>query len=512
LWRIAIIGGGISGLAAAHRLTELLPDAQLTVFDATGRLGGVLDTAHDHGFLIERSADNFLTEPPAAADLCRRVGLANDLLATDDTRRRAFVVRHGKLVPIPDGFYLMSPRKLAPLLASPLLSWPGKLRLLAEPVIPRRAPCSSGRGQSEGALTHDESVASFVRRRLGREVYERLVQPLVAGIYTADPEQLSMAATMPQFIEYERQHGSLLRATLRMPRFKRTRRTDHFSDLSAHATPTDTDPKSSSSQSDAADNASGARYGLFVAPRDGMMSLVNALAGRLPAGAIRLNTPVQSIARTFDNGWILHFTPGKVQGGNQPFDAVILATPAHVAAKLLHDVDPELAAELATIPYAGCAVISFGFARCQVGHDLAGFGLIVPQVEGRKIIAASFASQKFPGRAPADSVLIRVFVGGALQPELLQLADPVLLQIALGELKSLLQITGEPQVTDIARWPNSMPQYHVGHLDRVARIDQLTNRHTNLALAGNAYRGVGIPQCIASGQAAAERIVAKSPC
>jgi oxygen-dependent protoporphyrinogen oxidase len=188
------------------------------------------------------------------------------------------------------------------------------------------------------------------------------------------------------------------------------------------------------------------------------------------------------------------------------FDALIIATPAHVAAKLLDACDAELASELAAIEYAGCAVISFGFARSQIGHELNGFGLVVPQVERRRIIAASFASQKFPGRAPEDAVLVRVFVGGALQPDLLQLSDFDLRRLALEDISALLSITGEPQVTDIARWPSSMPQYHVGHLDRVARIEQLARRHPNLALAGNAYHGVGIPQCIASGQQAAEQI------
>jgi oxygen-dependent protoporphyrinogen oxidase len=388
------------------------------------------------------------------------------LLPTDESRRRAFVVRGGNLLPIPDGFYLMSPRKLAPLLTSPLLSWPGKLRLLAEPFISR------GNGI-------DESVASFSRRRLGSEAYERLVQPLVAGIYTADPEQLSMAATMPQFLEYERQYGSLLRATLRSSR-----------NTSA------TTAKTQASQ-DPTIAASGPRYSLFAAPRNGMTSLVNGLAARLPAGAIQLNTPVACATRTTDNRWQLDCGL---------FDALIIAIPAHAAAKLLEACDAELAGELASIPYAGCAVVSFGFERKQFGRELNGFGLVVPHVEGRQIIAASFASHKFPGRAPDDAVLIRVFVGGALQPDLLQLADADLRRLALGELSALLQIAGEPQITDIARWPAAMPQYHVGHLDRARRIEQLARRHPNLALAGNAYHGVGIPQCIASGQQAAERI------
>jgi protoporphyrinogen/coproporphyrinogen III oxidase len=467
--RIAIIGGGISGLAAAHQLLELLPQVELSLFEATNRLGGVLETIERDGFLIERSADNFLTAPPTALELCRRLGMENDLVPTDEFRRQAFVVRKGRLVPIPDGFYLMSPRKLMPILRSPLLSLRGKLRLLIEPLV-LRGPIASRNSD----LQTDESVASFARRRLGREVFETFVQPLIAGIYTADPEKLSMAATMPQFVEFERTHSSLLRATLR-----RT-----YGDSSA----------------------SGARYGLFLAPKHGLQSLVTKLADRIPADAIQLNTKVTQVTQR-DNHWQLAFNPqSAIRNPKSEFDALVLAVPAHAGANLLASVNSQLAAELAKIEYAGCAVVSLGFHRRQIGHPLNGFGFVVPETERRRIIAGSFASLKYSGRAPAKDVLIRVFIGGALQPELLDLPDADLRRIAQDELAELLQITGMPLIADVARWPRSMPQYHVGHLSRVARIDQLAAAYQTLALAGNAYRGVGIPQCIASGEAAAQRI------
>jgi oxygen-dependent protoporphyrinogen oxidase len=468
--RIAIVGGGTSGLAAAFRLYELLPHAKLDLFEASPRLGGVLDTVNRDGFLIERSADNFLTTPPAAVDLCRQIGIADQLLETDETRRRAMVVRNGRLMPIPRGFYLMSPRKLWPILTSPVLSLRGKLRLLFEPWIKSTAP-------------DNESVASFARRRLGREAFERLVQPLVAGIYTADPEQLSMAATMPQFWAWEREHGSL-----------RTLRTGRFSYQSTNEnvkTPLPYD-------------ATGARYALFAAPQNGMASLIEAIANRLPPESIHLNAPVREIKHQANGHWQIAL---ETANPKSEFDALILAIPAHAAAKLLASSDPELANELSAIAYAGCAVVSLGFTRKQIGHPLDSFGFVVPQVERRRIIAASFASVKFPGRAQQDSVLIRVFLGGALQPELVGLPDADLRRIAVDELTDLLQIAGEPLLADIARWPNSMPQYHVGHLERIARIEQLAARHPNFALAGNAYHGVGIPQCIASGQRAAELVV-----
>jgi oxygen-dependent protoporphyrinogen oxidase len=487
--RIAVIGGGITGLAAAHRLQELLPHAKLALFEASSRLGGILETLHADNFLIERSADNFLTKLPHAVDLCRRLGIADELLSTEDSRRRAFVVKGRQLLPIPDGFYLMSPRKLGPFLKSPLLSQTAKLRALAEPLIPR-GPASQNLTPEPRLLTSDlrppfgdESVASFARRRLGREVFERLVQPLVAGIYTADPEKLSMAATMPEFLAQEREYGSLLRAA-------RTRR--EFDD--------------------SAKTASGARYSLFAAPKQGFSYFISALQNRLPSDSIHLNTRVAAVASTHDGRWHLRFASETQHSAlgtpHSSFDALILATPAHAAAKLLEQRDPPLAAALAAIEYAGCAIVSMGFNRSQIAHPLNGFGIVVPNIEHRRIIAASFASQKFPGRAPDEAALIRVFMGGALQPELLQLDDTELRQVALQELSELLGITSEPILTDIARWTRSMPQYHVGHLDRVARIERLTARHPTLALAGNAYHGVGIPQCIASAESATERIAA----
>jgi oxygen-dependent protoporphyrinogen oxidase len=484
--RIAIIGGGITGLTAAHRLHELLPNASLALFEASPRIGGVLETFQHDGFLIERSADNFLTRLPQAIALCHRLGLANELISTDETRRRAFVVQSDRLVPIPDGFYLMSPRKLAPILRSPILSTLGKLRLLAEPLV-SRGPASTTLNPELRTLNPaaDESVASFARRRLGREVFERLVQPLVAGIFTANPEKLSMAATMPEFLEQERAHGSLLTAA-------RSLRTSRVSDQSN-------------------DDASGARYNLFVTFKNGITTLTQALAAHLPPDAIQLDTPVASVHQTEDDRWQLGFSSGPPPSALRPppsFDALILAVPAHAAAKLLDRQDAALSAELAAIEYAGCNVISLAFKRSQIGHSLDGFGLVVPHVERRRIIAASFASRKFPGRAPADTVLIRVFVGGALQPELLDLPDSELRRIAIDELGELLQIRGQPLFTDIARWPHSMPQYHVGHVARVVHIERLAARLLRLALAGNAYHGVGIPQCIASAESAAEYVAA----
>lgn len=458
--RVAVIGGGMSGLAAAHRLTERLPAVELVLFEAGDRVGGILDTLHADGFLIERSADNFLTRMPWAVDLCGRIGLGDQLLATNAAHRRAFVVHRGRLQPVPEGFVLMEPRRLWSVMRSPILSPVGKFDLLRRWWLANRR-----RNVDQNRPPGDESVASFARRQLGKQAFERLVQPLVGGIYAGDAERLSMAATMPQFFEQRK-------------------------------------PQSRKPEEETMRLESGARYGMFQAPRLGMSSLIDALVARLPAGAIRLGTPVSRVT-CLDRVWLVSLSS---QASPQEFDAVILATPAHASARLLAEMDAELAARLGEIEYAGSVVVSLGFRREQIQHRLDGFGVVVPRSEGRRIIAASFASIKFPGRAPEGHVVVRVFVGGALQPELVELADDQLADLAHEELASLVGLSGRAELMDVARWPAAMPQYDVGHLDRVRQIEELASRHRGLELAGNAFRGVGIPQCIHSGEQAAERI------
>ena len=457
---IAIIGGGISGLTAAHRLGELDSAVEVVLLEASNRLGGVLQTVRRDGFLIERSADNFITTLPAAVELCRRIGFADQLLETNESLRRALVVRTGKLYEVPQGFVLMAPKQLGPIATTPLLSLLGKLRVAWEYFV------------RPGGEQGDESVASFARRRLGREAFERLVEPLVGGIYTADAEKLSLAAALPQFREMERKHGGLIRA--------------------AHAEQA-TQP--------AARDDSGARYSMFAAPRDGMSSLVDAIAARLPTESIRLSTPVREIRR--DGRWRLSLNDGAVLD----CDGLVLATPAPECGRLLAAVDPALAELLAGIEQASSAVVALGYRREQIAGPLKGFGFVVPAAERRRILAGSFASLKFPGRAPDGSVLVRVFLGGALQPRLAEAPEEELIAIAREELSQLIGARGEPQLALTTRWPATMPQYHVGHLDRLSQIDARLQTLPGLALAGNAYRGVGIPQCIQSGERAAEQLL-----
>jgi len=470
--RFAIVGGGITGLVAAHRLTKLAPHARVDLFEASDRLGGVLDTRCENGLLLERGADSFLTKLPWVTDLCRELGLGADLIPTNEQHRRALVLRAGHLHPVPEGFLLMRPQRLVPLLRSPLLSWRGKLRLCLEPWM--------GHPENLHQVDHDESVASFAIRRMGREALERLVQPLLAGIYTADPYQLSLAATMPEALEAERKHGGLLSA-MRWEA-KQKKHGERSPDYEAR----------------------GARYSSFVTLRQGLASLIRALADCLPAENLHLNCRSERLERTEDDQWMISASDGSSHG---PFQGVVVALPAPRAAMLLQRVDTSLCDLLGRIPYASSAVVSMAFRRDQIVHSLDGFGFVVPTVEKRKIVAASFSSVKFPGRAPDDQVLVRVFLGGALQPERVDLSDSKLQELALAELRPLLGVGGDPLLVDIARWRQKMPQYHVGHVQLVDAIEAIVAQQAGLELAGNAYRGVGIPQCVQSGELAAGRIV-----
>jgi oxygen-dependent protoporphyrinogen oxidase len=472
--RIAVIGGGIAGLAAAHRLQELGAagrlEIELLLLEAGARLGGTVATERTDGFVIEAGPDSFISEKPWALDLCRRLALSERLVRTRDDHRRTFVVRDGRLHPLPEGFLLLAPTRLWPLALSGLFSWSGKLRMALDLVLPR------------GPARADESLGSLVTRRLGREALERVAQPLVGGIYTADPDRLSLAATMPRFLELERRHRSLI---LGMRRAERARRR--------------------AERGSVAGDESGARWSLFVSLAEGMQGLVDTLAARLPPDAARLGAPVSAVVRA-DGG--RGFRVALADGVGLAVDGVVLATPAHVSARLLAALDAGAARELAAIAYASSATVTTAYRRADVPHPLDGFGFVVPFVENRRIIACTFSSVKFPGRAPEGHVLLRSFVGGALQAALADLLDAAGLEEAVrGELRDLLGITSAPTLVRVHRHPRAMPQYDVGHLDRIARLEQRLAAHPGLAVAGGAYHGVGIPDCVRGGELAAAAVV-----
>jgi oxygen-dependent protoporphyrinogen oxidase len=470
--RIVIIGGGISGLAAVHRLLELSKanksPIHLTLLEASPRLGGIIQTIHRDGFLLERGPDSFISEKPAALELARRLGIDSQLIQTNEQHRRSFIVRNGRLRPVPEGFQLMAPSRFWPFLTTDIFSLIGKLRMSADLLLPRRI--ANG--------TNDESLASFVRRRLGREALERMAQPMVGGIYTADPESLSLRATLPRFLDMEQQDRSLILSMLRKARTAKIQT-----------------------------GVSGPRYSLFLSFDKGMHVLVQALENAIsvPNIQIRLNTKVEALERPgpTSSSWRIRTDKNEMLEA----EAVCLAAPSYIAADLMSDVAPQLSSQLRKIEFASTATVNLAYRRADIAHALDGFGFVVPFIEKRALIACTFSSVKFKERAPTDHILLRAFVGGALQPEMLQLDDAEIVIRVERDLNELLGVNGKPLFVELARWNNSMPQYAVGHLDRMREIEKEVAALTGLALAGNAYFGAGIPDCIRSGEKAAEILI-----
>jgi oxygen-dependent protoporphyrinogen oxidase len=437
---------------------------EVVLLEAAPRLGGSIATEQVGDFLVEAGPDSFITEKPWALRLCERLGITSRLISTNSAHQSVYVVHKGTLLPLPEGFFLLAPTRFWPMIRTPLFSLPGKLRMAMEIFIPRGGP------------NEDESLASFVRRRFGAEVLERVAQPLVGGIYASDPEKLSLRSSMPRFLDMERDRRSVIWAMWSAQK-----------------------RRSRSGQA-----GSGARWSLFVTFSGGMQELVDAIAARLPTGAARLGTSATKLNQSGDDpNWALITASGEkiIAGG------VILAAPAYRSATILKSIDPGLSEELGAISYASTATVSLGYRKADFPRGLDGFGLVVPAIESRKIIACTFSSVKYAARAPEGHVLLRAFIGGALQPSLAEDDDATIERNVRNELTSLLGIEAEPVLARVRHHPRAMPQYHVGHQERLKRIDARLSKFSGLALAGNAYQGVGIADCIHSGEEAAEKVL-----
>jgi protoporphyrinogen/coproporphyrinogen III oxidase len=466
--RVVVAGGGIAGLAAAHRLVELNKEKSLglevMLIEASPRLGGSIATEKIGDFIVEAGPDSFITEKPWALRLCDRLGLASRLVSTQAANHKIYVVHKGKLQALPEGFFLLAPTRLWPFVQTPLFSLGGKLRMAAEIFLPR------------GAIDGDESLGAFVRRRFGAEALDRVAQPLVGGIYAADPDQLSLSATMPRFKEMERSRRSVILSMVSEQRRRARNR----------------------------ETGSGARWSLFVTLAGGMQELVDRIASRLPEGCVRLNTPIVELIEDRDKKlWKV------TTGANKSHEAegVILATPSFRTAELLRGVASGAADDLKQITHASTATVSLAFRQEDFPRPPESFGFVVPAIEKRKIMACTFSSLKYPGRAPKDYVLLRAFVGGILQPDLFQDNDVTMVKNVRAELAALLGVTAQPFFSRLCRHPNSMPQYVVGHEARIRRIEEALNGFPTLALAGNTYHGVGISDCVRSGEEAAEKVI-----
>jgi oxygen-dependent protoporphyrinogen oxidase len=455
--KTVIVGGGIAGLATAFYLQEC-GATNFTLIDCAPRWGGKITSAQQDGFLVEGGPDSFITQKTAALDLCNKLGLSH-LLTGSSTGKQAttYVWSRGRLHPMPEGMMLMAPTMVLPFLRSRLISWPGKLRMGLEALIPRNLSDA------------DESLGSFVRRRLGTEALNKIAGPLMGGIHAADPERLSLGSTFPMFQEMERKHGSLLRGMMKRPK--------HRAAPGAKPTP------------------------MFMTLAGGLEQLSNAIIARLPTASLRSSCCVLSVA-PHGSSYQLHLGDGT----SILADDIVFATPSYVTADLVQQIDPMLATRLRAIRYVSTATVSLGFKRSEIAHPMRGAGFIVPRSEGSRITACSWSSEKFQHRAPEDSVLLRVFIGGALAEHNAEQDDAALINLAREEIRAIMGIAATPVVAKAYRWHKANPQYDLGHRQRIAEIEQTLQSFPGLHLAGAAYRGSGIPDCIQSGMAAAKVI------
>jgi len=463
--RIAIIGGGIAGLSAAYALEEKRRSGvplDYLLFESAPRLGGVLVTDHVEGCLVEAGPDSFITEKPWAADLCRKIGLGSDLIGSNDADRKTYIVlrKNGrdKLVVMPDGLMFMVPTRILPTVFSPLFSLRTKMRMAAEWFQPPHK------------ASEDETVAQMVERHYGSEMVDLLADPLLSGVYGGEAADLSVRAVLPRFADMEARYGSLGRAMLaarrKMP------------------------PKSA------------ARPPLFTSLRNGMQQMVDALIARLDPKSLRTSSNVTSVSLQ-ENGWI-------VSAGSQShhFDRVIIAAPAHCASAILRSANDELARELAAIHYSSSVTVTLGYDESVRRSLPPGFGFLVPRSSGHRMLAATFVHNKFPHRAPDNRALVRCFLGGARDEAILDSSDDQILAIVRDELVAIISLRAEPLFTRVYKWRAAMAQYSVGHLDRLQRIKSLLDDFPGLALAGNGFTGIGVPDCVRTGAEAAAKVLA----
>lgn len=465
---LVVIGGGIAGLSAAYYLEQKTQSSGqatlLTVLEAAPGWGGKITTDRQDGFVIEGGPDTFLATKSWGVALCRELGLEERLHGTNPEKKHTYVLHRGQLEPLPDGLTMMIPTRFGPMIRTNLLSWPEKARMGLDFFLP------------PSPLNGDESLGNFVSRRLGRPAYERLIEPLMSGIYAGDGDQLSLKSTFPYLRDLELQHGGLVKGALATRR-KMARK---------------------------GGRSPGSRSA-FLTPTTGLAEIVEALVERLEAAGVdlRAGTPVVHLARQEQ-----HYRVELENGEVLQADGVILATPAYIAGELLMDLDASLAQDLAAIPYVSTATVSLAYRESDLPRPLDGYGYVIPRREGRKALACTWTSTKFPHRAPQGYVLLRVFVGRAGQEDDLPQDSESLQALAREELRLTLGIQAEPLLSKVYYWDRAMPQYNLGHPERMARIDAALDQLPGLALAGNGYRGIGIPDCIHSGEQAAERLVA----
>ncbi len=463
--RVAVVGGGLSGLVTAYALGRARAGGravECTVLESGNRAGGNLVTVRDGSWLIDGGPDSWAAAKPHGAALCHALGLGGDLVGTLAHNRRVYTVRHGRLVRMPDGVMMGVPTDLSAFARSPLVSPMGKLRMALDLVLPAR---------TDGA---DESLGALVARRMGAEAVDALAAPLLGGIYAGDADRLSARATFPQFVEMEARYGSLVRGALAAKK------------LRSVATPAPS---------------------MFVSLRGGVGSLVDALVAQLPEGTLRLNTPVRSVAALPAGDPSGRWRVTTVSGEEILADHVVLALPAWSAAEALEGTSPEAAGALRAVPYASAATVFFAYRRAEVDHPLDATGFVVPKREGLRILAATWVTSKWAGRAPEGHVLMRAFVGGVGRDGLMQRPDADLVAMASEDLGRLMGLRAAPGFTRVFRFVRTSPQPEVGHTGHVARIRAAEAALPGIHLVSNAYDGVGIPDVIRLAEGVAARVL-----
>jgi len=460
---MVIVGGGIAGLSAAYYAIRNAPATPITVLESAGYWGGKITTDRvsiDEGqFIIEGGPDAFLATKPWGVALCKELGLGERLHGTNPHKKNTYVLSKGRLLPLPDGLVMMVPTNLEAIIKTPLVTWFGKARMGLDLFLPAKP------------INVDESLGAFISRRLGREAYQNFIEPLLSGIYAGDGDQLSIASTFPYLRDLEINSGSLTRGVLEMRK------------------------QSNGKLVQASRSA-------FLTPITGLAEIVEKLIEHSKSNGADLCLNTRAVRITH------HGSRYKVElatGSTLEADSIILATPAFISANLLVSLDPELASILQSIPYASTATISLAYRQDDLPRALDGYGYVIPRREGRSALACTWTSTKFPNRAPKGYALIRVFVGRAGQD--IPWNEKDLLELAKEELNLTLKITAEPVLQRVFLWESAMPQYNVGHLEKLKLIDDALAKHAGLALAGNGYRGIGIPDCIHSGELAVEKFL-----
>jgi len=480
--KVIIIGGGVAGLGAAYKITRAASeghDVEFVLLEKDRRLGGkiqteiVPDPSEKGQFIVDGGPDCFLTEKPACHRIAKLAGFFDDELPTDESRKRTWILSRGKLHELPDGVFMFAPTKFLPFATTGLFSWTGKIRMAMDLFIPRKKVMPGE--------FNDETLESFVVRRMGRECLDRLAEPLVGGVHASDPSKMSLAATFPRLLEMEQKYGSLMKGFLAARRKVEEMRRKY---------PVKPGEKPRT---------------FFTSFLNGMQELTDRMAEAAGRGSVQTGVTVTALRRKDDGAWSAQLSNGSIVDG----DAVIIATESWAAEPLIRPHDQAIADALSSIPTSSSATISVAFNESEVGFDLNAFGVLCPLVEGRALMAATYSSTKWRGRAPAGKVLLRGFVGGPHNQEILKRSDEELVQTVLAEFRDILGLNPftKPLFSRVFRWHLGMPQYTLGHLDRVTLIEDRTTKILGLAIAGGSYRGVGVPNCIESGEGAVSKIL-----